>query len=139
MLKNISWSVSNTYLNTNYSFLGKKYKGEDNLNYFIKSTLSYENSKILNVALSLWSRSGTYYTPIENAMFNDEYGYYIPVYYKQINSVQYNRYLNISFNISKDISFNFAKTSVFLCLTNLSNSNNNSAIYYNEDYSKSYM
>ena len=138
LLKNISLSVSNIYLDTNYSFSGKKYKGEDDLNYFIKSTLNYENPKFLNIALSLWNRPRTY-TPIENAIFDNKYNYYTPVYSDQINSVQYNRYLNISVNISRNINFSFAKASFFLCLTNLSDSKNNSAIYYNEDYSKSYM
>lgn len=139
LLKNVSWSISNIYLNTYYSFSGRKYKGEDKLNYFIKSTLNYENPKFLNIALLLWNRPGTYYTPVEYATFDSKYNYYIPIYSKQINSAQYKRYLNLSVNISKDVSFSFAKASVFLCFTNLFNEKNHSAIYYNEDYSKSYM
>ena len=41
-------------------------------------------------------------------------------------------------NISKAVDFSFGKTMFFLNITNLFNCDNNSAIYYNTDYSKSY-
>ena len=139
LLKNLSWTISNYYLDTRYSFLESTYRGEDKVNYFIKSTLSYENPKTLNVALSVWDRPGTYYTPVEDAIYISEYDYYIPVYSQHINSSQFNRYFNVCVNVSKTVGFSFGKAMFFLGITNLFNSDNNSAIYYNEDYSKSYI
>ena len=139
LLKNLSWTISNYYLDTRYSFLESTYRGEDKVNYFIKSTLSYENPKTLNVALSVWDRPGTYYTPVEDAIYKSEYDYYIPVYSQHINSSQFNRYFNVCVNVSKTVGFSFGKAMFFLGITNLFNSDNNSAIYYNEDYSKSYI
>ena len=139
LLKNLSWTISNYYLDTHYSFLESTYRGEDKVNYFIKSTLSYEKPKTLNIALSVWDRPGTYYTPVEDAIYNSEYDYYIPVYSQHINSSQFNRYFNVCVNVSKTVGLSFGKAMFFLGITNLFNSDNNSAIYYNEDYSKSYI
>lgn len=138
LTRNLSWTISNFYLNTNYSFCGKTFKGEDNLKYFIKTVLSYENLKLWNISLSLWNRPGTYYTPVDKATYNAEYDYYTPIYADDINSAQFNKYLNVCMNISKAVDFSFGKTMFFLNITNLFNCDNNSAIYYNTDYSKSY-
>ena len=139
LFKHLSWTISNYYLDTRYFLLGNTYRGEDKVNYFIKSTLSYENPKTFNMTLSFWDRPGAYFTPVEDAVYNSEYDYYIPVYSQYINSSQFNRYLNVCVNVSKTVSFSFGKAMLFLGVTNLLNSDNNSAIYYNEDYSKSYI
>ena len=132
--KSLKWSFANTYLNQRVKIEGTEYKGEKDLNYFIKTTLNYNNPKLFTAAITYVGRPGLNYTPIVDAGYNELTGVYQPFYSNTLNSTQYANYDNISVNISKYIQFYKHVFVFYASCNNLLNFKNQGNPIYSNDY-----
>ncbi|RLD65247.1 MAG: TonB-dependent receptor [Bacteroidetes bacterium] len=135
-MKYFKFSLANTYLNQKIEIEGEKYNGEKNLKYFIKSSLSYNNPNLFNIAVTYITRPGKYYTPVVNSSYNELVDFYGPFYNNDINSRQYEGYNNMSISLSRYFQFMKKSMIVFVSINNILNSKNQSDVFYNFDYSK---
>jgi len=135
-MKYFKFSLANTYLNQIIEIDKEKYNGEKNLKYFIKTSLSYNNPRLLNIAITYITRPGKYYTPVNNSSYKDLVNFYEPHYNSYINNLQYENYNNMSINLSRYFQFKKKSMIVFVSINNIFNTKNQSGVNYNFDYSE---
>ncbi|MBW8049881.1 MAG: TonB-dependent receptor plug domain-containing protein [Cytophagales bacterium] len=134
--KYFKFSIANTFLDQTIKINNKKYNGAIDLNYFIKTTISYNNPKIFNLALTYIVRPGKFYTTVLTSTFDNGTNFYEPVFSDVINGNQYNSYNNISISISQ--YYQFKKTALigFASINNILSTKNQSEVLFSKDYSK---
>lgn len=133
--KSLKLTFANTFLDQNVEVEGDIYKGEKDLDYFIKTTLAYNNPKLFTAAITFIGRPGMHYTSVNNSRYDPVSGFYQPFFSHEFNNSQYSNYNNISINFSKYIQF-YKHTVVFYAsCNNLLNFENQSNPVYNQDYS----
>jgi len=133
--KSLKWTFANTFLNQHIKIDGNEYKGEKDLNYFVKTTLNYNNPKLFTAAITYVGRPGLNYTPVIDSRYDDQSGFYQPFYNSTLNSAQYGQYDNISVNISKYIQFYKHVFIFYASCNNLLNFENPGNPIYSQDYS----
>ncbi|GEM_PF-2856028 len=109
---------------------------ENDVGYFLNTTLSYYNSRLLNLALSWSNRQGKLYTPVTGANYNPIVDFYEPVYDNSPNSRRFNHYNSINLGLSRVFSFNRKGLVVFVSVFNLLDSRNQKGMVYSRDYSR---
>ena len=127
--KYFKFSLANTFLNQTIEVETKKFRGDKDLNYFVKATLSYNNLKLVTVAVTYLARPGLTYTPIISSQNN------MPAYSSDINSTRYKNYNNISVSLSRYFQMNKTAVIAFLSINNILNTKNENSLLYNTDYS----
>jgi hypothetical protein len=127
---------SNTFMNQISKINSISFRGEKDYNYFIKTSLNYNNPKIFSFTLSYLSRPGDYYTPVAISFFDDQINYYQPIFSNNINSSQCKAYNRIDISINRYIKFDKTALIVFASLNNILNTKNESEVLYNTDYTK---
>jgi hypothetical protein len=135
----LSFQLSNTYLNSHIRYNDRKFKSFDDLNYFIKASVIYENAKWINCSLSFQTRPGTYYTSVTGATYDTVNDRYTPLFSSELNNSKYNRYFSVNTNIYKNLAAKFGGMSLLFSISNILNRKNNSQVYYNENYSQEYF
>jgi hypothetical protein len=111
------------------------FKSANDMNYLLKSSVSYFNMKWVNASvISTW-RPGLYYTPVIGSEYNPDAGNYKPVY-GSIHSAQHNAYASIDLSLNKIIAYKSNHIVAFLTVSNLFNRSNHESPVYNQDYSK---
>jgi outer membrane receptor for ferrienterochelin and colicin len=115
-----------------------QYPTKYDLDYFIRSSLKYKNSKFLNINLTMLYRQGTYFRRVTEANYMSSLNVYKPSY---INLAEQNRlpdYLKLDLSISKlwSINENISLVS-FVNVSNLLNSKNVRDKTYDFNYSDS--
>lgn len=131
--KDLTGSISYTYLYSKFRNGGKWYNSSNRMDYFIKFFISYFHKKAGTFSLSCLTRPGLYYSPIINAEQN-EIGAYKPIY-GDYNKKQYSGYCNVDFSYNKLLTLKTSSLIFFLTINNILDTKNESAILYNEDYS----
>ena len=134
-MKYFKFSLANTYLNQEIVIDDKKYNGEKNLNYFIKTSLSFNHPRLFSVALTYIARPGKYYTPIESSLYNNFANFYEPLYGNDINNLQFANYNNLSISLSRYFQIKKKSIIVFISANNVLNTKNQSNTTYSNDYS----
>jgi hypothetical protein len=138
-MKYFRLTFSNTFMNQISEINNTKFKGEKDYNYFVKTSLNYNNPKLFSLTLAYLARPGDCYTPVTISYFDSYTNYYQPGFSSDINSSRYKAYNRIDISISK--YFNFKKTALitFASLNNILNTNNESEVLYNSDYTKTHF
>ncbi len=134
IFRSLKFSLSNTYLKKTSIINRESYKGDPSLNYFIKTTLNYTNTRLFNLAITYITRPGLYYSRIDSSYFVDEYNLYFPVY-NDINNAQYKSYNYISLTLTRYFSFKKSAFILFATLNNLLNTKNQNQVLYNSNFS----
>ncbi|WP_302304614.1 TonB-dependent receptor [Culturomica massiliensis] len=132
--KNVSFQLSNLFLDSKIVNNNNEYRSYDDLNYFIKSLFSYDHPKNFSINVNFFLRPGTYYTPVINSVLNEDIDVYRPEYSNMMNQAQYNNYCTLNLNISKGFKNKLFSYSIFCSLNNILNRKNQSQVYYNKDY-----
>lgn len=133
------FTFSNTFMNQVSKQNHTSFRGEKDYNYFIKTSLNYNNPKIFSLSLSFISRPGDYYTSIERSVFDSQSNYYQPIYSNTINGSQFKSYNRLDLSISRYFKFKRAALISFASINNILNTNNQSDALYNNDYSQTHF
>lgn len=126
---------SNSFIHQILEINEFKYKGAKNMEYLTKFSIIYNNPRILSIGLNYSGFPGGYYDGILNGVFDNETGYYKPIYDNGVNYTRYSSYSRFDLSINK--LFNLGKNSFILygSIYNLFNKNNEKEAIYNYDYS----
>jgi hypothetical protein len=137
----LDFSLDKFYFFGSYVWLYSKFnngsgwfKSYNDMNYFLRSSISYLNDKWINASINFTFHPGLYYTPVSMAKYNDNANNYEPQY-NELNSAQYKNYSSIDLTLNKIISYHNCNIVVFTTLSNLLNTHNEEKIMYNYDYS----
>jgi hypothetical protein len=127
--------ISNTILNSDIGDNEMSYNSENNVGYFLVTTLSYFNPGLFNVSVSWSTRQGKYYTPVSSSIYNPEVDFYQPVYSESINSQRIGNYNTINLSFNKMIAVHKSSLVIFASIFNLLDTNNPKSMIYNKNYS----
>ena len=130
-------SISNTILNSEIGLQNKVYDADNNVGYFLVTTLSYFNPKLFNVSVSWSNRQGKSYTPVSFSIYNPDVDFYQPLYSDNLNSKRFGNYNTIILSLNKMFSIHNSSLIVFISIFNLFDTKNPKSIIYNNDYSVS--
>jgi hypothetical protein len=133
--RSLKASISNTILNSDLGANELWYNSENNVGYFLVTTLSYFNPGLFNASVSWSTRQGKYYTPVSYSIYNPGVDFYQPVYSENINSQRFDNYNTINLSFNKMIAIHKSSLVIFTSIFNLLNTNNPRSIIYNKNYS----
>ena len=115
------------------------FPSQTDLNYFIRSSISYTFIGNLNISAVILMHQGTYYQPVTGSTLDNITNTYIPVYSDKTEMKRLPDYSKIDLNISRIFSINDSWNIIgFLGINNLTNKNNVREINYNNDYTQSF-
>lgn len=129
--------IANTFLNQKVKINGADYSGERDLNYFVKSSISYNNLRIANISLTYITRPGTRYTRIIASEFDPATNFYVPEFSNSLNGNTREAYHNLNFSVNKVIPIKENNFIAFLSVNNILNTRNEERKLYFRDYSDS--
>jgi hypothetical protein len=130
---------SNTFLNQISKINNTSFRGEKDYNYFIKTSLNYNNPKLFSLTLSYLTRPGDYYTPVTTSFYDIQTNYFQPVFSNNINSSHYKAYNRIDVSINRYIKFDKTALILFSSINNILNTKNQSEVLFNSDYTKTHF
>jgi hypothetical protein len=133
------FSFSNAFIDQKITIDGEDYPGAKNFDYFIKSTLQYNNPEIFSIALTCISRPGMPYNEITASVFDNQINFYMPVFATGLYSSRFENYTRFDISWSKYIRMKRNALVVFASLNNIFNTKNESDALYNADYSTKYF
>lgn len=133
--RSLKASISNTILNSDIGSNEKLYNAENNVGYFLVTTLSYFNPKLLNVSVAWSTRQGRFYTPVSSSIYNPIVDFYQPVYSESINSKRFGNYNTINLSINKMLNIHKGSLIVFASIFNVLDTKNSRSMIYNKNYS----
>ena len=128
-------SISNTILNSDIASNEKLYNTDSNVGYFLVTTLSYFNPKLLNVSVAWSTRQGRCYTPVSSSVYNPGVDFYLPVYDESIISKRFGNYNTINLSLNKTLNIRKSSLIVFVSIFNVLDTKNPKIMIYNKDYS----
>lgn len=132
--EHFEWSVANTFLNVSDTYAGMKFRSENDMDYIVKTRLTFNRPTLLTASLAFIYRPGTYYTPIVSGIFSPVANAYEPSY-GLYNSSQLNTYSSLDLSLNKMFSLGSNSCVLYANVTNLLNRNNRRQANYNTDYS----
>ncbi len=130
---------SNTFMNQISEINNASFKGEKDYNYFIKTSLNYNNPKLFSLTLAYLARPGDYYTPVIISFYDNQTKFYQPRFSYNVNSGQYKAYNRLDISISRYFKFNKTALITFASLNNIMNTKNESEVLYNTDYTETHF
>lgn len=135
LLTNLKISVANTFLNVIEKYGNLQWRGSNDMNFFLKAGLTYNNPSIITAGLSFIGRPGTYYTDIVLATYNQNAGAYEPVYSTSYNASRYGAYSIVNASLSKYVALKKHAIIAFGNVSNIFNKLNERSLEFNQDYS----
>lgn len=131
------WSVSlaNSFVDAQFEAEGETHRAANDMNYFLKLGLQYNNLALASVSLFYLQRPGTYFTPIAGGVFNPVAAAYQPIFENSWNTNQFGTYHSLNLALSKYFAFGNFDVIAFLNINNLLNITNESSPLYNTDFS----
>jgi hypothetical protein len=133
--RNLKATISNTILNSDIEMNEKLNNTENKAGYFLVTTLTYINPKILNAAVAWSTRQGRFYTPVSSSVYNPEVDFYQPIYKGDMNSRRFGNYNSVNLSLNKTFSIRKSSLVVYVSVFNILNTKNPKNIIYNKDYS----
>lgn len=130
----IRLKIGNTFLDQEVEFNDFVYSGSKDLNYFVKSSLSYDTPSGLSSSITFVSRPGTRFSSIIGGDYDPETNFYIPIFADFYNDNRYSNYNNLSFSVSKYLPLGSNSIIFFLSANNILDSQNESQRRYSRDY-----
>lgn len=137
--KYFRFTFSNTFMNQVNKINNTGFRGEKDYNYFIKTSLNYNNPKTFSMSLSYIGRPGDYYTAVESSLFDSASNYYQPIYSNTINGRQSKSYNRLDLSINRYFKFKKSALITFVSINNILNTNNESDVIYNLDYTQTHF
>ena len=137
--KYFKFSLSNSFIDQKMTIDNKNYKGAKDFNYFLKSTIQYNNPKLFSLALTYTSRPGIYYNEITGSTFDAQSNFYEPIFSSDLYSSQFENYNRFDISFSKYIRLKKNALITFISLNNIFDTKNESTALYNTDYSTKYF
>ena len=140
----LSWQITkHLQISGSYNFLdvenkiddGEGYPGLNDLDYFGRLFLNYNNPKTGNLSIAYISRQGLWYSPVIGANFDENLAVFEPAFENQFNTQRFDNYQNISLNYSKEIPLKNKFLLFFATINNLLNIKNQRNPIYSFDYS----
>jgi len=128
-------TLANTYLNQILTVDGGTYNGDKKFDFFIKASLNYTNPKLFSSSLIYIGRPGSYDTPIIGSTFDTKTSFYNPTFSNDLYSQQAGSYNRFDVNLSRHFEFNKTAITCFMSVNNVLNTQNESGISYNTNYS----
>ena len=138
-MKYFKLTLSNTFINQKMYLHEKRFHGQSDLNYFVKSIFEFNNPKLFSIALSYIGRPGTYYHKIIGSTFNEQLYVFEPIYSSELYSEQYKNYNRIDFMISKYMHFKKNALVVFCSVNNIFDIKNQAKDLYNNNYTEKHF
>lgn len=135
--KQMRFFIANTYLDQKVKFDGKTFSGSSDFNYFVKSSFSYNNVKIVNAALTYISRPGTRFTSITGSDFDPLTGFFEPSFNNQFNDQRLRSYHSVNATVSKIVPVQGNALIAFFSANNILNHQNEQSLFFNADYTSS--
>lgn len=132
--KYFKFTFANSFINQLITIDNENYKGQNDFNYLIKTTLQYNNPNLFSLAVTYIGRPGTYYTPIAGSTFDTQTGFYEPFFSNDLYSRQYNNYNRLDLSLSKYIRLKHNAFITFASINNVLNQKNESRVLHNPDY-----
>jgi hypothetical protein len=132
--KYFKFTFSNTFLNQVVEINKNQFKGEKDYDYFVKTSLNYNNPKTFSLTLTYLARPGNYYTPVMITNFDNQTNFYQPQFSNNIYSSRYKSYNRMDISLSRYFKFDKTALIVFASLNNILNTKNESEVLYNSDY-----
>jgi hypothetical protein len=127
-------SISNTILNSDIGSNEKLYNAENNVGYFLVTTLTYFNPKLFNFSVAWSTRQGSFYTPVSSSIYNPNVDFYQPVYSESLNSKRFGNYNTINLSMNKMLKIHNSSLIVFASIFNVLNTKNPKSMIYNKNY-----
>lgn len=137
--KYLKFAFSNSFIDQKISINNRDYKGAKDFNYFLKSTIQYNNPKLFSLALTYTSRPGIYYNEITGSTYDIQTNFYEPIFSNNLYNSQFKDYNRFDISLSKYIQLKKSVIIVFMSLNNLLNTKNESSALYSKDYSMKYF
>ncbi len=128
-------TLANSFIDQKMTIDKKDYHGFKDFNFLLKTTIQYNNPKLFSVSLTYASRPGTFYNDITSAVFDNQTGFYEPVFSEKLYTEQYENYNRFDINISKYIKMKKNALITFLSINNIFDFKNQKQVQYNADYS----
>lgn len=138
LTRNLSFSISNTFIDQKYYIDNQKYTSPFDLKYFIKSHLMYKTPKLLSLSLVFSARSSSRYTPIDGAVFEPLAMDFSPNFGKWYDA-KLLPYKRLDLMASKTFVFKKYALTAVLSLNNVMNWENPASVYYNANYSERFF
>jgi len=128
--------LSNTFLDRDIQIEEQTYRARNSLDYLLKASLSFNHPKWFNLSLAYIDRPGTFYTPIDDAIFNEQANAYEPVFGSEFNSASLGNYRNLSLSLNRYFRLGTTAIVGFITANNILDHKNQSGVVYNADYSE---
>jgi hypothetical protein len=128
-------TLANSFVHQTLEIEGKKYKGDSNLAYLLKTSVQYINPKLFNLTISYIGRPGKSYTPVVSSYYHEPSGFFAPVFSNNFLSEQYENYNRIDLNLSRYVPFGRKSLVIFASVNNLLNTKNQRDAIFNHNYS----
>jgi hypothetical protein len=128
-------SISNTILNSDIGSNEKLFNAENNVGYFLVTTLSYYNPGLINISVAWSTRKGRFYTPVTSSIYNPDVDFYQPVYSENLNSERFGNYNTINLSMNKMLKIHNSSLIVFASIFNVLDTKNPRSMVYNKNYS----
>lgn len=127
-----SLAGSYTYLDSHVEIGGKNYRSANDMDYIVRTSMTYRTMNRWNVGMNFSVRPGLYYTPVKDALKVFDKVWF-PVY-GDYNSEQLTAYNSLDLTINKSFSFKRSSLLVFFTVTNLLDKSNRNYPVYDMDY-----
>ena len=128
-------TLANSFIDQKLTIDGSDYPGPKDFHYFLKTTFHYNNPGLFSLALTYTSRPGAYYNEISGSSFDNQTGFYQPVFADELFTGQYSHYNRFDLSLSKFIRMKKNAIIAYLSVNNLFNRRNQKQVQYNADYS----
>lgn len=128
------FSFSNSFIDKKVKINNYNYRGSKDFDYFVKSTIQYNNPKLFSLALIHTNRSVIYYNEIIGGTFDSQTNFYESIFYTKIYNSKYNNYNHFDISLSKYIKMKKNALITFISLNNIFNTKNKSVALYSTDY-----
>lgn len=138
-MKYFKLTLSNTFINQDSYLQNKRFHGQSDLNYFVKSIFEFNNPKLFSIALSYIGRPGKYYNKIISAKYNENLYVFEPIYSNELYSEQYDKYNRVDLMMSKYMRFKKNALTLFCSVNNIFDIKNQSKDLYNTNYTEKYF
>jgi len=133
------FTLANSFIDQKMTIDNKDYNGYKDFDYLLKTTIQYNNPKLFSIALTYTNRPGTYYNEINGSVFDNQTGFYEPIFSEHLYAEQYNNYNRFDLSLSKYVRLKNNAIITFLSLNNMFNTRNQSQVQYNDNYSRKHF
>ncbi len=136
LFRSLKIILSNTFLNTDLAD-DDIYNTDSKVpGYFLVTTLSYNNSSIINVSVSWLNRQGRLYVPVQSSLYDPVVEFYQPLYHSDHEIEKFDNYNTINLVLSKSFIVKKISLLIYGSVFNILNTSNQKNLVYNHDYSE---